>query len=146
MRTHLALLLALASSLTPAAGRTAIYECTDREGHKTYTDLGCPQDRTPYSLEPSPAVAFAPLNNLELKRLDQLLAHTERDRKARRKERLRHRQQHARQAAARAQACEQAKAALDELASLRRKGYSLAKQAQLDRSRRQLKADKAANC
>lgn len=129
-----------------AEAGAVIYECTDESGQKTYTDRGCPQNQRVYPLQRDVPLAFAPLAETERKRLRNLASAAAKAQQLANSNRVMNRRRQARQNSERSTACADARAGLDDLERLRRKGYPLAKQAQLDETRRRLKAKKRANC
>ena len=126
--------------------QAVIYECTDPTGQKTFTDRGCPNNQRVYPLAPDAPLAFAPLAEAEQQRLRDMASRAVKARQLAATNRARKRRRQTDHDNERSAACADALAALEELERLRRKGYPLAKQAQLDQTRNRLKLKKKANC
>lgn len=126
------------------AGAT-IYVCTDPDGHRTYTDLGCKTNTVyePPLIEP---LVFAPLEDIEQRQLDALSERSAANAQARQRAAQRQRRAVAKAEGARRQECRQARAALDALTRKRRKGYPLSAQQQLDAQEDALKTARRQHC
>ena len=127
------------------AARAAIYVCTDRDGHRTYSDHGCPNKQV-YTPPAVPPITFEPIAPSDVKRLQQSARDQARNRQALNQVRRKRRQALQERASQREQTCRQAKADLAALAHKRRKGYSLSSQSRLDETQALLKRRKRDNC
>jgi len=122
-----------------------IYVCTDGTGHRTYSDLGCP-DKQIYTPAKIPPVTFTPIAPSDVKRLQQSARELAQTRQALKRQRDQERKALQAQSSQREQACAQAKADLAALAHKRRKGYSLTSLPDLDVAHDRLKQRKRENC
>ena len=122
-----------------------VYVCTDKDGHSTFTDLGCPGHIRYHGQTPVNSSSLS-LSDDEQEQLEQLhrqqqtqLEHQKRQAAVRLK---------ARQAnkANQQRLCRVASDALKSLAKQRRKGYSLAEQARLKEKLTKHQKDKRKNC
>jgi len=123
----------LALTMTVAASASAtIYRCPDGEGGVEFTDLAC-RDGARAEVSSGTGISLPPLSEAELTRMQQL----ERDAGRRRAEHERDRARAAaaarREAEVRRDACTGARRALEAIRDARRKGYTLAEDAQLTR-------------
>jgi len=122
-----------------------IYVCTDRDGHRTYSDHGC-SNKQVYTPPAVPPVIFEPIAESDLARLQQSARDHAQNHKALNKARRQQRKAAQQLASQQQQACQQARADLAALAHKRRKGYSLSAQAGLDETQARLKQRKRDNC
>ena len=136
---------ACAIGFMPTETGAVIYVCTDENGHRTYTDLGCPH-AAPYTPPPAPPVSFAPLDATEAARLEALRKRVEDAGREQRDAARRRRIAATSDAAERKAACARAKAALSRLVERRRRGYALSQQRGLDEQEAVLKDEKRRFC
>ncbi len=131
-----------------AAG--AVFTCLDANGHRTFTDLGCPRHTTPERSAPPPPATqflpFAPLDEAESARLAALQKRLQERAKQHRRTQAARRSDRARDQARRGQRCDAVKASLRALQQRRRKGYSLAEASALDAEDAALRAERATVC
>ena len=128
----------------------AIFVCTDAQGQKIFTDLGCNQqqvrtmhDQTNTNFS---TLHFTPLSKAEQQRLADQTKQARAQQRARQKILSKQRSQLAQQDASKERVCRAAKRALKKLEQRRRKGYALSESAQLSAMEAEHKDNQRHNC
>ncbi len=133
-----------------ATANAAVFTCTDADGHRTFTDLGCPAHTTPApvpgTVAPSQFMPFTPLDEAESARLAAVDKRLQENARRHRQRQAARRSDRARDEAQRQQRCAVAKQKLRALKQQRRKGYSLKDAAGLDAEDAALTSERAAIC
>ena len=141
----LALMVAL-TALPLWSGAAAVYRCEGERGAVSFSQYPCASGARPQPLTPPRVVEMPGLNEAERQQLDALDRTLDRQRKALQKRRAQQAARRQRAAADARKRCDRAQRQLEQLARLRRQGYSLNAAARLDAREADLDEEVRAHC
>ena len=146
-------LLHTAALMLPAAIGSAadasIHRCVDTAGAVLFSQFGCSPDTHREIPPDAPAIsiiASPPLTRAELHTLERLEQELAQDARAREQAAKKRRKAFARQRAEAQAHCDQARAALERIDRIRRKGYSAAQDPKLDADEQRWERERRASC